>query len=158
VRPLTTAVVPTLTAGLAVKCRFQRQFRRLVTTPRVPEIDQRKQRFEVLNELVRSRHGWLTSVPGDIEVTMETLVGSPLPDELRRAGYEVTEIDTTQRILTHAVVQDFVIGAGGQMELATAGSTRPVTQTTTHAGIVATTVYELTEPTGPPALAMRIVP
>ena len=33
------------------------------------------------------------------------------------------------------------------MELATAGSTRPITQTVTHAGIVVTTVYELREPT-----------
>jgi hypothetical protein len=36
--------------------------------------------------------------------------------------------------------------------------TRPTTQTVTHAGIVATTVYELTEPTIPPDPAMRIVP
>ena len=52
---------------------------------------------------MRSRHGWLTSIPGDVEVTMECLPGSTLPDELRRAGYTVTETGTTQRILAHAI-------------------------------------------------------
>jgi len=89
---------------------------------------------------------------------MQCLPGSTLPDELRDAGYTVVEIGTTQRILAHAIQQKFVIGAGGEMELATAGSTRPFTQTVTHAGIVATTVYELTEPDIPPDPAMRIAP
>jgi hypothetical protein len=48
--------------------------------------------------------------------------------------------------------------AAGELELATAGSTRPITQTMTHAGIVTTTVYELTEPDIPPDAAMRIAP
>ena len=85
--------------------------------------------------------------------------GSPLPNQLRQAGYEVTEIGTTQRILPHAIVQNFVIGAGGELELATAGSTRPITSRVSHAGIVTTTVYELTEPEStPPDPAMRIAP
>ena len=43
-----------------------------------------------------------------------------------------------------------MIGAGGVLELATAGSTQPITQTVSHAGIVTTTVYELRVPAIPP--------
>jgi hypothetical protein len=43
------------------------------------------------------------------------------------------------------------------MELATAGSTRPITSRVSHAGIVITTIYELTEPTIPPDPARREV-
>jgi hypothetical protein len=53
--------------------------------------------------------------------------------------------ETRQRILAQVIVQNFVIGAGGQMELATVGSTRPITSRVSHAGIVTTMVYELTE-------------
>jgi len=43
------------------------------------------------------------------------------------------------------------------MELATAGSTRPITSRVWHAGIVTTTVYELTQPmTVPSDSAKRI--
>lgn len=85
------------------------------------------------------------------------MLGSPLPDQLRDTGYDVTVIGQTQRILPHAIEQKFVIGAGGVLELATAGSTRPITQTTTHAGIVTTTVYELRMPTTvSPDQGMRI--
>jgi hypothetical protein len=41
------------------------------------------------------------------------------------------------------------------MELATAGSTQPITSRVSHAGIVNTMVYELTEPTITPGPVMR---
>jgi hypothetical protein len=94
----------------------------------------------------------------DPDMRFEALPGSPLPEKLRQAGYTVTETGTTQRILAHAIGQDFVIGAGGEMELATAGSTRPITSRVSHAGIINTVVYELIDPGIPPDLAMRIVP
>jgi hypothetical protein len=98
----------------------------------------------------------MTSIPGDPDIRFKAVPSPPLPDQLRAAGYEVTEIGTTQRILAHAVEQKFVIGTSGSLELATAGSSRPVTQTVTHAGIVVTTVYELREPTIPPDPTTRI--
>ena len=49
-----------------------------------------------------------------------------------------------------------MIGAGGELELATAG--RPITQTETHARIVAATVHELRMATALPDQAMRITP
>jgi hypothetical protein len=64
-----------------------------------------------------------------------------LPDQLRAAGYQITEIGTTQRILPHAVEQRFVIGAGGELAAATTGSTRPISHT--YAGIVTATVFDL---------------
>lgn len=32
--------------------------------------------FAALNDFVTSRHGWITSVPGAVEVTIEVLPGS----------------------------------------------------------------------------------
>jgi hypothetical protein len=58
--------------------------------PLKPEVQDRKTRFEVLNEFVRSRNGWITLVPGDVEVTIECLPRSSLPDELRAQGYDLT--------------------------------------------------------------------
>jgi hypothetical protein len=42
----------------------------------------------------------------------EALPGSTLADQLRAAGYDVTEIGTTERILPHSIEQRFVLGAG----------------------------------------------
>lgn len=96
-------------------------------------------------------------VPGAPDVTLECLPGSPLPDQLRAAGYLVTETGTTQRILPHAIEQRFVVGAGGDLELATAGSTRPISRVTTHAGIVTTTVYDLRVSDQPPGRGQSLM-
>jgi hypothetical protein len=57
----------------------ERLMRQFYTSPRNPEMDKIKSRFAALNEFVTSRHGWITSVPGAVEVTMECLPGSELP-------------------------------------------------------------------------------
>lgn len=74
------------------------------------EVQDCKVRFEALNNWIRARDGWLVSVPGDPDMRFEALPGSTLPDQLRAAGYEVTEIGTAQRILPHAVEQKWVVG------------------------------------------------
>lgn len=66
--------------------RPERLFRQLNVAPRQTEVDKLKQQFELLNEFVRTRHGWLTSVPGEVEVEMQCLPGSTLPAELRGLG------------------------------------------------------------------------
>jgi len=48
-----------------------------------------KDKFAFLNEYVRARGGWVTSLPGAAEVTIETLTGSTLPNELRSGGAKV---------------------------------------------------------------------
>jgi hypothetical protein len=83
---------------------------------------------------VRSRNGWITSVPGDVDVTIECLPGSSLPDELRKAGYIVTEAGEGERILHSAIVERFTTGADGALEPLIAGSTRPIALVATHAG------------------------
>jgi hypothetical protein len=83
-----------------------------------PEFD----RVEVLNEFVRSRNGWVTSVPGDVDVTIECLPGSTLPDELQVQGYDLTATGDGERILPTAIIERFCIGADGVLEPLTSGS------------------------------------
>jgi hypothetical protein len=87
--------------------------------------------------------GWLTSVPGDVEFQMQALPDSPLPELLRSAGYVATEVARSERILPHAIRQQFAAGKDGEMEPLTIGSTRPVAMTVTHAGIAAVIEYDL---------------
>jgi hypothetical protein len=59
---------------------------------RNPEVEAIKKKFQDLNEFISPRHGWITSIPGAVVVTVECLPSSTLPDELREAGYDVTEM------------------------------------------------------------------
>ena len=114
----------------------------LYASPRVPEIDARKRRFNDLNAFISARGGWMTSIPGAHEVTFDALPGSPLPDQLAALGYDVTLIGTTERILPHQIVERFTRRADGELEPLAAGSTVPVAETRTHAGIVKTRHYK----------------
>jgi hypothetical protein len=78
------------------------------------------------------------SIPGNVDVTMECLPGSMLPDDLRALGYDVTEIGESERILPCAIIEQFTRRADGGLELLTPGSTERVAQTVVHAGIVKT--------------------
>ena len=69
-------------------------------------------------------------------MTLETLPASRVPDELRRLGYDVTETgEEGERILPTAIIERFVRRADGELEPLTEGSTRPIAETRTHAGI-----------------------
>jgi hypothetical protein len=72
--------------------------------------------------------------------------GSTLPDELRKAGYDVTEVGEGERILPTAIVEKFVARADGEFEPLTEGSTRPIASTVTHAGICKVKRYALCMP------------
>ncbi|MCK1632660.1 hypothetical protein [Bradyrhizobium sp. 162] len=104
-----------------------------------------KDRFDEINQLISERQGWVTSVRGAPELRFECLPGSPLPDELREAGYEVSETDEGERILPAGLVERFIVGHDGERKLVTEGSTR-LAQVLTHAGIVKVMrhVFELT--------------
>lgn len=67
-----------------------------------PKATTQKSKFETLNEFVIGKGGWLTSVPGKRDVTMECLPGSTLPDDLRGLGHKLTEIRERERILPDA--------------------------------------------------------
>jgi hypothetical protein len=101
-----------------------------------PKIVEAKEKFEAINEFVAERGGWLVSVPGDPAARMECLPDSRLPDDLRGLGHDVREIGDGQRILPHQIVEQFVRRADGELEPVTEGSTKPVAEVRTHAGIV----------------------
>jgi hypothetical protein len=72
-----------------------------------PEVNDRKSRFEDLNDFVTSRNGWITSVPGDVSVTIECLPGSSLPVELRAQGYDPVATGDGERIVPTAIIERF---------------------------------------------------
>jgi hypothetical protein len=111
-----------------------------------PDVVSRKELFAGLNEFVTKRSGWLTSVPGERDVTMETLEGSGLPDAIRALGYDVTATGEGQRILANAIVEKFTTRADGEFEPLVEGSTKPIASTVTHAGIVKVKRYSFEIP------------
>jgi hypothetical protein len=48
------------------------------------------------------------------------------PDDVRKLGYDVTEIGEGERILATAIVERFVIRADGELEPVTEGSTKQI--------------------------------
>jgi hypothetical protein len=119
---------------------------RLLTSPRDETVDDRKAKFEALNEFVALRHGWLVSVPGDRDMRLQVLPGSGLPEQLAAMGYIVEWTGETQRILPHAIRQKFMVRSDGELEPFTEGSSKPVTVHVTHAGIAVVEQYDLRLP------------
>ena len=120
---------------------------------------ERKAKFASILKYVSARQGWLTSVPGEREVEMQCLPGSTLPDELRAGAeymlggetvrlpkYKVVADGETTRILPHAVVEKLVRGPSGELVPLTEGSSRPIAETRTHAGICRVERYVFTIP------------
>jgi hypothetical protein len=117
-----------------------------ISTPPNPVADAAKEKFAALNEFVHAWGGWVTSVPGAAEVTVECLPDSALPDDLRGLGYDVREVGGGERILPHRIVQQFVRRADGELEPLTEGSTKPIAETRTHAGIAKVKQYAFEMP------------
>ncbi len=67
---------------------------------------------------------------------MECLPGSTLPGDLRELGHQVREAGEGKRLLPGAIIERFTRRADGELEPVTEGSTRPIAETRTHAGIV----------------------
>jgi hypothetical protein len=120
-----------------------RMVRGYISSPPNPEADAAKEKFAAINAYITERGGWLVSVPGALEVTMECLPDSALPNDLRALGYDVHEVDDGERILPHQIVERFVRRADGELEPLTEGSTMAVAEVRTHAGICKVTRYAL---------------
>jgi hypothetical protein len=103
--------------------------------PRDPAVKSRLERFKEINRWIMARGGWVTSLPGAREVTMECLPGSSLPDELTRLGYKLVELGEGERILPAAIVWRCTQNAAGEFEPMKAGSTCALALTQAHAGI-----------------------
>lgn len=104
--------------------------------PRPPgEVNSRKTCFAKLNEIVTARGGWIVSVPSATEVVAPN---STLPDDLIAIGYNVVPADPPegQRILANAITQKLTLSSCGVFEALTEGSTKPVAEIRSHAGIV----------------------
>jgi hypothetical protein len=120
-----------------------RQFR---NSPRNDGIADRKERFAALNAFVTGRDGFVTSVSGAPEVTIECLPGSVLPDALRALGHDVAEAGEGERILHSAIIERFTRRADGDLELLTPGSTAAVAEVRNYAGIVRVRRYVFAMP------------
>jgi hypothetical protein len=99
------------------------------------QVQDRKQLFNQINNFIRERNGWVTSVPGDTIVRFETLPDSSLPEELCELGYGVVPDGEGQRILPAAIVERFTKNTDGTLGILTERSTLPVTTIVHHAGI-----------------------
>jgi|EndMetStandDraft_4_1072995.scaffolds.fasta_scaffold938508_2 hypothetical protein len=53
--------------------------------PLKPEVASRKEVFDGVNKFISARGGWITSVPGAVDVTIEVMPGSSIPAEPRWA-------------------------------------------------------------------------
>jgi hypothetical protein len=107
-----------------------------VRIPLKTEVKNRKELFAEVNEFVRARNGWITSIPGAEEVMMECLPGSTLPRELgQRFDYTIEPDGEGTRIIPHAITEDVI----------TEGSPK-VAYRTTHAGFVAVDRYRFNLP------------
>jgi hypothetical protein len=92
------------------------------------------------------RNGWLVSIPGDQEVRLQALQGSPLPALLEGLGYIVERTGETQRILPHVITERFETSSSGALVTAIENSTKPVTTRVTHAGIAIVDQFDLRLP------------
>jgi hypothetical protein len=102
-----------------------------------------KQRFAKVNAFIIERGGWVVSIPGAPEVIFEALPESALPEDLIAMGHDIGPADPpqTMRILAHAIRQRLTLTSCGIFEELTEGSTKPIAETRTHAGIVRVVRY-----------------
>jgi hypothetical protein len=103
----------------------------------------RKVRFGKLLTFITERGGWVTSISGAPDIVFECLPLSPLPNDLRDAGYTVTPADPpeTTRIIAGTITEKLTLTSCGAFEALTEGSTKPVAEVRRHHGIVRTRRY-----------------
>jgi hypothetical protein len=70
-----------------------------IRKPPADVIKRRRERFDVLNELVTEAGGWILSTPGNREVVVECLPDSGLPNLLADRGHGLTPEPDGERIL-----------------------------------------------------------
>ena len=100
----------------------------------------------MLNAFVMARNGFIVSVSGATEIVMECLHGSPLPEELRQQGYDIVPADPPEgeRIIAGQIVERLTLTSCGIFEPMTEGSTKPIAETRTHAGIARVARFRFT--------------
>ena len=103
------------------------------------KIDSRKSSFGKLARLIHNGGGWVTSYPGLSYMTFDALPDSTVPQQLRdldrKKPYIVVDEGEGERILACGITERFTRGATGELEPLVEGSTKPIAETRTHAGI-----------------------
>jgi hypothetical protein len=99
-----------------------------------------KERFDSLNQFVRSKNAWIISVAGDPEVRLETLEESTVAAELAALGYRLTQIDGGERKIPGQMIERLTGNGDGELVLATPESTAAIVETRTHAGLTGAAV------------------
>jgi hypothetical protein len=77
---------------------------------------------------------------------LECLSDSVVPAEMTKAGCTLEELPPGERILHTAITERFARGGDGELEPLTEGSTKPIVEVRTHAGIVRTKRFNLSMP------------
>jgi hypothetical protein len=67
--------------------------------PKPPPLKNTKRLWAAMANLVSDEGGWITSVPNNAEIRMETRAGSDLPELLAGLGYELQSLGGTERLL-----------------------------------------------------------
>jgi hypothetical protein len=122
----------------------------------IDRVKERKARFDALNRFATERGGWITSIPGDRTVIIESVTAT-IASDLADLGYSPVEIEGGTRILPTAIEESFVRNVDGTLSPLTEGNAKPVAEVRTHAGIVRTRRYCFTivETSKQAALAFR---
>jgi hypothetical protein len=92
------------------------------------KIETRKEQFERVTKFVTQNSGWVVSVPGALDITVECAETSDLHEKLGDLGYELREVGRRERIAPNAVVEEFV--SFGKKK------------TRNHAGLLPVIIYE----------------
>jgi hypothetical protein len=105
----------------------------------VAEIDDRKTRFAKIVAYVAANGGFVTSIPGAVEVVIEVLPDSPIPAYFISRGYEVRPAvpPEGERIIAGSITERLELSSSGAVVAATEDSTKPV-HMRVHSGIVRT--------------------
>jgi hypothetical protein len=98
-------------------------------------VDDRKERFAKIVAFVAANRGFVTSIPGAPEVTIEVLPQSPIPAKLTETGYNVREIGIGQRIIAGTIVGKLTMTSSGALEPLIEGSTKAIAEVRRHSGI-----------------------
>jgi hypothetical protein len=97
----------------------------------------RKERFADINDMcIRTGGAWLTSVSGDIEVTLVCIPTSVIPQRLRDQGYHLVDDGPGTWLAPNAITEVFGRLPDGTLVAIEPGSTLPMVQRVTHAGII----------------------
>jgi hypothetical protein len=58
-----------------------------------------------LNEFIREGGGWIISLPTTLQIRLETILGSSLPEDLKEAGYNIHHIGRHERLMPSTITE-----------------------------------------------------